>query len=213
MLMPTGITVAGEGPNGAHELRRWLSAEPQLRGRIRSGATHAEPTPGAMGIAADALLAVLAPGGVAAVFAGAVVAWAQTRRGSQTITMIRPDGTEITISTTQVRGLDAQQTNDLARQLAADLVGAGRPDDAGGAPDADVRAVGPGPDADVRAVGQGPDADVRAVGQGPDAEGDVPIADTRTGSRTPPGSGGHVSVAQAEPGRPVAPRDGAPSSP
>ncbi|MYX04482.1 MULTISPECIES: hypothetical protein [unclassified Streptomyces] len=61
--MPTGTTVAGEGPNGTHELRRWLHAEPQLRGRIRSGAAHAEPQPGAMGIAADALLAVLGPAG------------------------------------------------------------------------------------------------------------------------------------------------------
>ncbi|WP_234329585.1 effector-associated constant component EACC1, partial [Streptomyces sp. NRRL S-1896] len=119
--MAIRVVVAGEGPNGAHALRRWLSAEPQLRGRIRSGAAHAGPPGGAMGTAADALLAVLAPGGVAAVFAGAVVAWAQTRRGSQTITIIRPDGTEITVSATHVRGLNAQQTTDLARQLAADI--------------------------------------------------------------------------------------------
>ncbi|GGT26658.1 effector-associated constant component EACC1 [Streptomyces purpureus] len=121
--MRTLIAVHGEGADGAHELRRWLSAVPQLRGRIHSGATQAEPPAGAMGLATDALLAVLAPGGVAAVFAGAVVAWAQTRRGSQTITITRPDGTQVTVSTTHVRGLDAQQSADLARQLATDITG------------------------------------------------------------------------------------------
>ncbi|MFI8516715.1 hypothetical protein ACIGEZ_02605 [Streptomyces sp. NPDC085481] len=121
--MRTVITVhaEGEGADGAHELRRWLSAEPALRGRIRAGADEAVPEPGAMGVGADALLALLAPGGVAAVFAGAVVAWAQTRRGSQTITITRPDGTEITIASDHVRGLDARQSADLARTLAAEL--------------------------------------------------------------------------------------------
>ncbi|MFF5391898.1 hypothetical protein ACFY5H_26700 [Streptomyces sp. NPDC013012] len=121
--MRTVITVhaEGEGADAAHDLRRWLSAEPALRGRIRAGAEEAVTEPGAMGIGADALLALLAPGGVAAVFAGAVVAWAQTRRGSQTITITRPDGTEITIASEQVRGLDARQSAELARTLATEL--------------------------------------------------------------------------------------------
>ncbi|MFC9623449.1 hypothetical protein ACFTXM_26795 [Streptomyces sp. NPDC056930] len=115
------ITVQGEGRSHTHALRNWLSEEPRLRGRIRVGDGGDLPA-GAMGLGADALIALLAPGGVAAVFAGAVVAWAQTRRGSQTITITRPDGTEITISSDHVRGLDAQQTATLARQLAADVV-------------------------------------------------------------------------------------------
>ncbi|MFD6989351.1 hypothetical protein [Streptomyces sp. NPDC059943] len=112
------ITVQGEGES--HELRNWLSQDPQLRGRIRAGGGE-DLFPGAMGVGADVLIALLAPGGVAAVFAGAVVAWAQTRRGSQTITITRPDGTEITVSSEHVRGLDAQQSADLARQLAAEV--------------------------------------------------------------------------------------------
>ncbi|MFF9850208.1 effector-associated constant component EACC1 [Streptomyces litmocidini] len=195
MLMDIRIAVAGEGPNDAHELRRWLSAEPQLRGRIRSGATHAEPPGGAMGTAADALLAVLAPGGVAAVFAGAVVAWAQTRRGSQTITITRPDGTEISVSATHVRGLTAQQTADLARQLAEDVAGTSRPDDSDGdASDAD--------------------ADARMLARGAATDGAVRTADTRTEPRTPlegaEDDDGRASAPRAEPGRPVAPRDDAP---
>ncbi|MEV0779377.1 hypothetical protein ACIBLA_22050 [Streptomyces sp. NPDC050433] len=122
------ITVQGEDGPHIHELRQWLSEDPRLRGRIRAGGGGDLPA-GAMGVAADALIALLAPGGVAAVFAGAVVAWAQTRRGSQTITITRPDGTEITVSSDRVRGLDAQETATLARQLAAEVVPA--PDDPG----------------------------------------------------------------------------------
>lgn len=136
-----------------------------------------------MGTAADALLAVLAPGGVAAVFAGAVVAWAQTRRGSQTITLIRPDGTEITISTTHVRGLNAEQSADLARQLAADVTGVGRPDDAGDASAADVRIV----DGDTATDGDGRTTDTRREPRTQllgSAEGD-----------------GQLSVPHTEPGR------------
>ncbi|WP_162600372.1 hypothetical protein [Streptomyces sp. CS147] len=59
--MPTGTTVAGEGPNGTHELRRWLHAEPQLRGRIRSGATLPAGRPAAAN-ATTAEWAAIAPG-------------------------------------------------------------------------------------------------------------------------------------------------------
>lgn len=118
--MQATITVESvNGPAGPDELRRWLGGQPGLRGRVsrRTGA----PVPGAMGAAGDAVLAVLEPGGVAAAFAGAVVAWVRTRRGSQTVTVTRPDGTRFTLSTTHVKGLDAQQAAELARKLAATL--------------------------------------------------------------------------------------------
>jgi hypothetical protein len=112
------ITVQGDDTGGVDHLRRWLSDEPDLRGRVH-GEAGAVPPSGAMGSVADALVALLEPGGVAAVFAGAVVAWTQSRRGDQTITITRADGTEITISSTQVKGLDARQTAELAERLAA----------------------------------------------------------------------------------------------
>ncbi|UGQ09078.1 hypothetical protein LO772_19120 [Yinghuangia sp. ASG 101] len=86
-----------EDQRGAAELRRWLDGVPQLRGRVERGEQDAVPA-GAMGAGADALVAVLEPGGVAAVFVGAVAAWVRTRRGSYTVTVTRPDGTEITIT-------------------------------------------------------------------------------------------------------------------
>lgn len=110
-----------DGDSGAlRELRRWLSEEPELRGRIRPH-TPGPLRPDTMGLEADALLALLAPGGVAAVFAGALVAWVQTRRGDQTITVTRPDGTTVTVSTTRLKGLDAEQNARFVRELAASL--------------------------------------------------------------------------------------------
>ncbi|MEV7614087.1 hypothetical protein [Streptomyces sp. NPDC089799] len=112
----------GGGAGALPELRRHLSEEPELRGRVRRH--RGEPLPSdAMGLGTDVLIAVLAPGGVVAVLAGAVVAWVQSRRGDQTVTISRADGTEVTVSTTRVRGLDARQSADLARELAT-LLGA-----------------------------------------------------------------------------------------
>ncbi|MFE9251413.1 hypothetical protein [Streptomyces sp. NPDC007088] len=117
------VSVHGGGPGAGHELRRWMAGEPDLRGRVRV-AEVAPRRPGAMGSTTDAFLAVLEPGGVAAVFAAAVVAWVQSRRGGQTITVTRPDGMEITVTSTQVKGLDARQVAELVERLAAAVDGA-----------------------------------------------------------------------------------------
>ncbi|MEU4504178.1 hypothetical protein [Streptomyces sp. NPDC024089] len=114
------VSVEDGDSGGLHDLRRWLSDEPELRGRIR-GQT-ASPLPSdAMGLGAEALLAVVGPGGVAAVFAGALVAWVQSRRGDQTVTITRPDGATVTVSATRVRGMNAEQNARLARELATFL--------------------------------------------------------------------------------------------
>ncbi|WP_251096238.1 hypothetical protein [Streptomyces sp. Caat 7-52] len=116
--MRTVLTVQAAGrPDGVEELRGWLLNEPELRGRIVRQRPTAEP-PGAMGPATDALVALLEPGGVAAVFAGAVVAWVQSRRGDHTVSITRADGTTIEISTRQTRNLSPQELADLAERLA-----------------------------------------------------------------------------------------------
>ncbi|HZF89073.1 effector-associated constant component EACC1 [Streptomyces sp.] len=114
------VTVRGDDAGAGEsdrDLRRWLIAEPELRGRIR--AADGAPPPGATGAVTDALVAMLEPGRVAAVFAGVVVAWAQSRRGNQTVTITRPDGAGITVSAVQVKTLDAGRTAELAQRLAA----------------------------------------------------------------------------------------------
>ncbi|MPY51336.1 effector-associated constant component EACC1 [Streptomyces acidicola] len=140
------ITVRDGSPGRADtdDLRRWLGDNPALRGRIRRP-TEASPQPGTMGVAADALLALLAPGGVATVLAGGLIAWLQTRKGSQTVVISRPDGTEITVTSTHVRALDARQTAELAQQLATDLEATADTGQPGGTPDAsDAPSTGPG---------------------------------------------------------------------
>ncbi|WP_405986943.1 effector-associated constant component EACC1 [Streptomyces sp. NBC_00872] len=120
--MSTVVTVRAVVSGAAHDLRRWLAAEDSLRGRIRLADTR--PANGAMGAVSDVLVAVLEPGGVAAVFAGGVVAWLQARRGDQTVTLTRPDGTRITIESTQVRGLNGEQAMALAERLSQELTAA-----------------------------------------------------------------------------------------
>ncbi|GDY40602.1 hypothetical protein SANT12839_014840 [Streptomyces antimycoticus] len=114
------VTVRGDEDGvegGLAELGTWLTDVPQLRGRVDRVERDGVPA-GAMGPAADALVAVLEPGGVAAAFAGALVAWVQTRRSSHTISVTRPDGTRITISSRQARALSPQEAADLAERLA-----------------------------------------------------------------------------------------------
>lgn len=76
------------------------------------------------------------------VFAGALVAWVQSRRGDQIVTITRPDGTTVTVSATRVRGMNAEQNAQLARELAA-LLGTGadpvRPADGELSPEAPQR--------------------------------------------------------------------------
>ncbi|MEU2869694.1 hypothetical protein ABZ769_10850 [Streptomyces olivoreticuli] len=120
--MQVTITVESvNGPAGPDDLRHWLVGQPGLRGRVHRQVDG--PVPGAMGAAGDVVLAVLEPGGVAAAFAGAVVAWVRTRRGTQTVTVTRADGTRFTLSTTQIKGLDARQAAELAERLAATVEG------------------------------------------------------------------------------------------
>ncbi|WP_129843658.1 hypothetical protein [Streptomyces sp. RFCAC02] len=114
----SGSSGDGEEGEGSADLRQWLLDVPELRGRIGRGPRYAAPPAGAMGPAADAVLALLEPGGVAAVFAGALVAWVQTRRGSHTVTVTRPDGTEITITSRQARSMSPEQLAALAERLA-----------------------------------------------------------------------------------------------
>lgn len=123
--MRIGLTVRADEQDpspeaGSDDLRRWLAGQPGLRGRVRRD-TASGPPPGAMGAGTDVILALLEPGGVVTVLAGAVVTWLQTRRGGRTVTLTRPDGTEITISSVEVGPLDARQASELAERLAAAL--------------------------------------------------------------------------------------------
>ncbi|KIX79887.1 hypothetical protein SF12_01500 [Streptomyces sp. MBRL 601] len=64
---------------------------------------------------------LLQPGGLTVTLAAGVVAWLQTRRGGQTVTISRPDGTEIVVASQSVRGLTPESSGKLALEVARAL--------------------------------------------------------------------------------------------
>jgi hypothetical protein len=88
-------------------LRTWLLDAAELRGRVT--AVESSPPPGTMGPALDALMVVLAPGGVAAAFVPALIAWIRQRRSDVTVRLTLPDGTSVEVTASQVRGADATE--------------------------------------------------------------------------------------------------------
>ncbi|MEU8545764.1 hypothetical protein AB0C81_01945 [Streptomyces roseoverticillatus] len=116
----------GPGPGSAvNDLRRWLQRHPELRAHVRQEPAP-EPAPGTMGAASELLTLVLAPGGVTVALSAAVVAWLQNRRGNQTVTITLPDGAQVTVTTENVRDLNARDSGELAQRL-AEALRQGRP--------------------------------------------------------------------------------------
>ncbi|MEU0072448.1 hypothetical protein ABZ027_23295 [Streptomyces sp. NPDC006332] len=120
-----GISVDGTAGSvtavdtSVHDLRRRLSGEPQLRGRLRP--VDSAPPPGAMGLPGEALLALLEPGGVVTTFAAGLITWLATRRTACTVSVTRPDGTEITLTSTSVKNLSPQKRAEFIREITAAL--------------------------------------------------------------------------------------------
>lgn len=118
--MRVALTVSGpgNGTGGApNDLSRWLRRHPELRGRVTLE-PGPEPAAGTMGTAGELVSLLLAPGGMTAALAAAVVAWLQNRRGTQTVTITLPDGTQVTVSSERVRGLTAEASGEVAERVA-----------------------------------------------------------------------------------------------
>ncbi|MGH3930392.1 MAG: effector-associated constant component EACC1 [Pseudonocardiaceae bacterium] len=77
-------------------LRRWLTSEDELRGRV----TLDQPllTPGQMGALADVLLVALGGGGAGTVLAHSLRVWLSQRRGDVTIEVSTPDGRSVKLA-------------------------------------------------------------------------------------------------------------------
>ncbi|WP_446039265.1 effector-associated constant component EACC1 [Streptomyces sp. SID1121] len=121
--METTLAVSGPGDDMAgasNDLRRWLRRHPDLRDRVVRDHVP-EPPPEAMGATGELVSLLLAPGGLTAALAAAVVAWLQNRRGSQTVTITLPDGTQVVVSSERVRDLDAAGSGELAQRVAEAL--------------------------------------------------------------------------------------------
>jgi len=106
------MTVSGRDGNDfaadsdpARSLRSWLVDVDELRGRVRLVETS--PKPSELGTWVEALAVVLAPGGAAAVLAGAVVSWTRWNRADLRVTLRRGDGEQAQVEVKRLRGLDA----------------------------------------------------------------------------------------------------------
>ncbi|MFB7867297.1 hypothetical protein [Streptomyces sp. NPDC056069] len=166
------LQVTGSG-DAALDLREWLRDEPGLRERVGRGPSP-EPEPGTMGSLGEIVPLLLEPGGLTVTLAASIVAWLQTRRGTQSVTITKPDGTQVVVTSEGVRGLTPETTGDLARRVARaldepkppdpDAGPAGEPGPSGpAAPGPAEPGRGPGPSGPAE-PGRGPDGD---TGPGP----------------------------------------------
>lgn len=115
------LTVAITGADAADELRslyEWLSAEEELRGRVRL--VQSPPPSGALGSIPHTLAVALAPGGVAAL-ASVAIAWMRQRRGEVVCKLTRTDGASVEVSAQRVRGTDMAEVRELVAELARTL--------------------------------------------------------------------------------------------
>ncbi|MFI2375486.1 hypothetical protein ACH5AO_10500 [Streptomyces sp. NPDC018964] len=119
--MRVTLAVDAEDAAGAlDDLYAWLRQDPDLRAFVRRE-VPATPPSGAMGALGELVSLLLAPGGPTAALGAAVVVWLQGRRGTQTVTLSLPDGTQVVVSSEKVRGLTAEGASELAEQVAAAL--------------------------------------------------------------------------------------------
>ncbi|MGX1127924.1 hypothetical protein RKD49_000114 [Streptomyces glaucescens] len=103
----------GDHVSATDELYDWLRQDPELRGLVRRDLADSAPA-GAMGGAWSELLTLLlAPGGPTAAAGAALVVWLQNRRSNVTVTINRPDGTQLVVASEKVRPLTAEGTGEL----------------------------------------------------------------------------------------------------
>ncbi|MFF6773724.1 hypothetical protein ACFY8W_09180 [Streptomyces sp. NPDC012637] len=114
------ITLEVTGAGEALDLREWLRGDPELRDRVGRVPAQA-PEPGAMGGLGELVALLLEPGGLTVTLAASVVAWLQTRKGSQTVTITKPDGTQVVVTSEGVRGLTPESSGELAERVAQAL--------------------------------------------------------------------------------------------
>lgn len=114
--MDKTITIVTETNEQLHRLRTWLADDDELGGRLSM--SDRPPQAGELGIGAEALLAVLAPGGVAVTLVGGVIAWLRSRTSPVRVRLVRSDGAEVEIETTVTGRISAAQLPTLVDGLA-----------------------------------------------------------------------------------------------
>lgn len=125
--MEVRVSLDARGGEGSAEdlrsLRRWLTDEPGLRGRV--SAVHQPPAAGTLGPTLEAILVALSPESVASVLAVALVSWLHRRREKTTaqhgttLRVTRADGGSFEL---RADGLSAAELRVQVEQLASALV-------------------------------------------------------------------------------------------
>jgi len=101
-------------------MQAWLT---QTGTAVRSRRVAAPPEPGRLGVAGEALLVALAPGGVAIALIGAVISWLRGRRSDVALRVTTNEGRTVEVTARGLRDLDA----DGVARLVADTVAALEP--------------------------------------------------------------------------------------
>lgn len=99
-------------------LQAWLTAT-GVPARTRLAA--AAPEPGRLGVASDALMVALAPGGAAIAVLGAIVAWLRSRRSDVTLRITTGEGRTVEVTARRLRDMDADAVAGLVAETVAAL--------------------------------------------------------------------------------------------
>ncbi|MCX5603260.1 hypothetical protein OOK29_34500 [Streptomyces phaeochromogenes] len=126
------VSVRLDGANQSGQLRSlalWLTAERELRGRVRT--VEPPPEEGTLGPVVQEVLIAVAQGGIGA-FVAALVGWIRQRGVDITCSVTTSTGITVEVSTSRVRAADAEELQALVADLAEGL---GRTHELRGQPD------------------------------------------------------------------------------
>lgn len=122
MCVNVTVSVLGREAVAAEELRSlftWLGGREEFRGRVRL--VEAAPAPGTLGGWPEVLAVALGEGGAVTVLASAVMSWVRSRTSDVTLTISRPGGMSVKVTTAGVRGMDQASLRELIKQAVAAL--------------------------------------------------------------------------------------------
>ncbi|MCX4903120.1 hypothetical protein [Streptomyces sp. NBC_00878] len=115
------VSVRLDGLNQSGQLRSlalWLTAERELRGRVRT--VEPPPEEGTLGPVVEEVLIAVAQGGIAALVA-ALVGWIRQRGIDLTCSLTTTTGITVEVSTSRYRTADTEELQALVAELAESL--------------------------------------------------------------------------------------------
>ncbi|UJW32443.1 hypothetical protein L3Q67_01245 [Saccharothrix sp. AJ9571] len=118
--MVIAIRVIGNASaDEARELRKFLSEEDELRGRVNLD--EHDPRPDALGGVSDILSVALVPGGAATVLSGALIAWLRQRRSDITLRVENATGSSVELRAKRIKNPDVDELEGILRILNEEL--------------------------------------------------------------------------------------------